>query len=176
MALSTGRQYARTLETGDRYIAADLDNKRHEVTVSTVSEHLDDSNSVYHQYADPVRYAHHTYSAVVHVTYRAPRCPHGNDWRWCERLRASTANGPPRSTPHTDEGHAARSGSPADRYEAWMIHTRNYRLVSLPERPDAPSGISLDVPILRRRVLRTATLTPDQQHLMDLWNGLMNGA
>lgn len=85
MAPSTGRQYARTLETGDRYITADVDNKRHEVTVSTVSEHLDDSHSVYHQHADPVRYAHHMYSAVVHVTYRAPRCPHGHDWRWCER-------------------------------------------------------------------------------------------
>lgn len=76
----------------------------------------------------------------------------------------------------TDEGHAARSGSPADRYEAWMIHTRNYQPVSLPERPDVPSGISLDVPVLRRRGLRTATLTPDQQHLMDLWNSLTNGA
>ncbi|MFD3504417.1 cell envelope biogenesis protein OmpA [Streptomyces sp. NPDC058678] len=76
----------------------------------------------------------------------------------------------------TDEGHAARSGSPADRYEAWMIHTRNYQLVSLPERPDVSSGISLDVPVLRKRVLRTATLTPEQQHLMDLFNGLMNGA
>lgn len=75
-----------------------------------------------------------------------------------------------------DEGHAARSGSPADRYEAWMIHTRNYQLVTLPERPEVPSGISLDVPVLRRRVLRTATLTPDQQHLMDLFNSLMNGS
>jgi hypothetical protein len=85
MALSTGRQYARTLETGDRYITTDLDNTPHEVTVSTVTEHLDDSNSVRHQYADPVDHAHFTYSAVVHVTYRAPRCPHGHDWRWCER-------------------------------------------------------------------------------------------
>jgi hypothetical protein len=76
----------------------------------------------------------------------------------------------------TDEGHAARSGSPADRYEAWMIHTRNYRLVSLPDRPDVPSGISLDVPVLRKRVLRTATLSPDQQHLMDLFNALMDGS
>ncbi len=57
-----------------------------------------------------------------------------------------------------------------------MIHTRNYQLVSLPERPDVPSGISLDVPALRTRVLRTAALTPDQQHLMDLFNALMNGA
>ncbi|KAF2774863.1 hypothetical protein [Streptomyces sp. OM5714] len=75
-----------------------------------------------------------------------------------------------------DEGHAARSGSPADRYEAWMIHTRNYQLVSLPDRPDVPSGISLDAPVLRKRVLRTATLSPDAQHLMDLWNALMGGA
>jgi hypothetical protein len=57
-----------------------------------------------------------------------------------------------------------------------MIHTRNYQLVTLPERPEVPSGISLNVPILRRRVLRTATLTPDQQHLMDLFNSLMNGS
>ncbi|MDX3321090.1 hypothetical protein PV415_29710 [Streptomyces sp. ME03-5684b] len=85
MALTTGWQYARTLETGDRYITTDLDNNRHEVTVSTVTEHLDDSNSVRNQYADPVDHAHYTYSAVVHVTYRAPRCPHGHDWRWCER-------------------------------------------------------------------------------------------
>jgi hypothetical protein len=80
----------------------------------------------------------------------------------------------PSRTP--DEGHAARSGSPADRYEAWMIHTRNYQLVSLPDRPDVPSGISLDAPALRKRVLRTATLSPDAQHLMDLWNALMGGA
>ena len=75
MAPTTGRQYARTLETGDRYITTDLGNKRHEVTVSTITEHLDDSTSVYHQSADPVRHAHHTYSAVVHVTYRAPPAP-----------------------------------------------------------------------------------------------------
>ena len=37
-----------------------------------------------------------------------------------------------------------------------------------------PSGISLDVPVLRTRVLRTATLTPEQQHLTDLFNALMN--
>ncbi|MFD0067426.1 hypothetical protein [Streptomyces sp. NPDC056690] len=85
MALTTGRQYARTLDTGDRYVTTDLDGERHEVTVSTTSEHLDDSHSLHHQAADPVRYTHHTYSAVVHVTYRAPRCPHRNNWRWCER-------------------------------------------------------------------------------------------
>ncbi|MGW1291197.1 hypothetical protein ACWD4N_48690, partial [Streptomyces sp. NPDC002586] len=43
-----------------------------------------------------------------------------------------------------------------------MIHTRNYQLVTLSDRPDAPSGISLDVPVLRKRVLRTATLAPEQ--------------
>ncbi|CAL9327799.1 hypothetical protein SUDANB56_00009 [Streptomyces sp. enrichment culture] len=75
-----------------------------------------------------------------------------------------------------DEGHTARSGSPADRYEAWMIRTRTYRLVHPPGRPDAPAGISVDVPVLRTRVLRAAALTPGQQHLMDLWNALMNGS
>ncbi|WP_177235416.1 cell envelope biogenesis protein OmpA [Streptomyces sp. MUSC 14] len=80
----------------------------------------------------------------------------------------------PSRTP--DAGHTARSGSPAERYEAWMIHTHRYRLVPLPDRPETPSGISLHVPILRKRVLRTAPLAPDLQHLMDLWNALMNGS
>ncbi|MFJ4790991.1 cell envelope biogenesis protein OmpA [Streptomyces sp. NPDC088794] len=79
--------------------------------------------------------------------------------------------------PHTpDDGQAARAGSPADRYEAWMIRTSNYRLVTLPDQPTMPFGISLDAPVLRKRVLRTATLTPEQQHLMDLWHALMNGS
>ncbi|MFI8221304.1 cell envelope biogenesis protein OmpA [Streptomyces sp. NPDC085932] len=78
----------------------------------------------------------------------------------------------PARTP--DEGHTARSGRPADRYEAWMIHTSSYRIVSAPDRPDAPIGISTGVPVLRRRLLRTATLTPDQQQLMDLVNSLWN--
>ncbi len=77
--------------------------------------------------------------------------------------------------PRTDETSAARNGSRADRYEAWMIHTRMYQLLLLPERPDVPYGISLDVPVLRKRVLRTAALSADQQRLMDVWNDLMNG-
>ncbi|CAM5671550.1 cell envelope biogenesis protein OmpA [Streptomyces griseomycini] len=72
-----------------------------------------------------------------------------------------------------DQGHAARGGRPADRYEAWMIRTRNYRLVLTPDRPGAPVGISVDVPVLRRRLLRTATLTTDQQRLMNLLRPLM---
>ncbi|MCC9690224.1 hypothetical protein [Streptomyces althioticus] len=57
-----------------------------------------------------------------------------------------------------------------------MIHTQTYRLVHPPGRPDAPAGISVDVPVLRKRLLRAAALTPGQQHLMDLWNTLMNGS
>ncbi|GGW76493.1 hypothetical protein GCM10010350_71750 [Streptomyces galilaeus] len=37
-----------------------------------------------------------------------------------------------------------------------MIHTRTYRLLFPPDRPSAPIGISLDVPVLRRRLLRIA--------------------
>jgi hypothetical protein len=90
--------------------------------------------------------------------------------------RACTDPSCPCPSRSPDEGHTARSGSPADRYEAWMIHTRNYRLVFPPDQPDVPVGISVHVPVLRKRVLRTATLTPDQQHLMDLWHALMNGS
>ncbi|MFC9165576.1 hypothetical protein ACFTZ8_32835 [Streptomyces fungicidicus] len=55
-----------------------------------------------------------------------------------------------------------------------MIHTRTYRPAFTPDRPGAPTGISIDVPVQRRRLLRTATLTPDQQRLMDLWNALLD--
>ncbi|MFF8848131.1 cell envelope biogenesis protein OmpA [Streptomyces sp. NPDC015127] len=74
-----------------------------------------------------------------------------------------------------DGGHAARSGSPADRYEAWLIHTRNYRPVFGPDRSDMPSGVSLDVHVLRRRVLRTAQLTAEQERLTGLVRGLLGG-
>ncbi|MFJ9752439.1 cell envelope biogenesis protein OmpA [Streptomyces chartreusis] len=73
-------------------------------------------------------------------------------------------------------GPDARSGSPADRYEAWMIHTSNYRLTPAPDRADVPMGISVDVPVLRKRVLRTATLTPEQQRLLDQFKALLNGS
>ncbi|MFF8932264.1 cell envelope biogenesis protein OmpA [Streptomyces longwoodensis] len=120
------------------------------------------------------------------LPYAAAHCPMLNGTRTHYRrspVLASHPAGRPCSEPScrclsgtTDEGHTARSGSPADRYEAWMIHTRNYRLLSPPDRPDVPSGISLDVPVLRRRVLRAATLSPEQQHLMDQFNALMDGS
>ncbi|GHB77651.1 hypothetical protein GCM10010377_79900 [Streptomyces viridiviolaceus] len=56
-----------------------------------------------------------------------------------------------------------------------MIHTQTYRLVHPPGRPDAPAGISLDVPVLRRRVLRTAQLTAEQERLMGLVRSLLDG-
>ncbi|MGW6600497.1 hypothetical protein [Streptomyces sp. NPDC055036] len=55
-----------------------------------------------------------------------------------------------------------------------MIHTPTYRLVLPPDQPEAPSGISVDVPVLRKRVLRTAVLTPDQEHQMSLLHGLLD--
>ncbi|MEU7688835.1 hypothetical protein [Streptomyces spectabilis] len=56
-----------------------------------------------------------------------------------------------------------------------MIHTRRYRLVFAPTPPGLPTGISVDVPILRRRLLRAANLAPAQQQLLDLWHALMTG-
>ncbi|MFD7708613.1 cell envelope biogenesis protein OmpA [Streptomyces sp. NPDC059786] len=120
------------------------------------------------------------------LPYAAAHCPMLNGTATHYRQRPVLASHPA-GRPCTDasclcpprapnESHTARSGSPADRYEAWMIHTRNYRLVEPADRPDAPSGISLDGPVLRKRVLRTAALTPDQQHLMDLFNALMNSS
>ncbi|MGW3335759.1 cell envelope biogenesis protein OmpA [Streptomyces rubiginosohelvolus] len=67
-----------------------------------------------------------------------------------------------------DDGHAARSGRPADRYDAWMIDTRHYQLVPHPAAPNAPAGISLNVPILRKRTLREATPTAAQSAFLNL--------
>ncbi|MCX5106954.1 hypothetical protein [Streptomyces sp. NBC_00439] len=67
----------------------------------------------------------------------------------------------------SDKGHSARSGRPADRYESWMISARHYRLVPHPGT-GAPVGISLNAPILRRRVLREAALPPDHASLLAL--------
>ncbi|CAL9670756.1 hypothetical protein SUDANB15_07383 (plasmid) [Streptomyces sp. enrichment culture] len=117
------------------------------------------------------------------LPYAAAHCPMLNGTATHYRHRPVLATHPagrpctdpscPCPSPSPDQGHAARSGSPADRYEAWMIHTRNYRLLFTRGRPSTPIGISLDAPVLRRRLLRTATLTPDQQHLMDLLRPLM---
>lgn len=120
------------------------------------------------------------------LPYAAAHCPMLNGTATHYRQRpvlASHPAGRPCTDPSCpcpslspDEGHAARSGSPADRYEAWMIHTRNYRLVFPPDRPDAAAGISLDVPVLRSRVLRTAHLTAEQERLMGLVRSLMDGS
>ncbi|WP_331732657.1 cell envelope biogenesis protein OmpA [Streptomyces sp. NBC_00989] len=67
-----------------------------------------------------------------------------------------------------DAGHTARSGSPADRYEAWMISTADYRLVVQPDAPGVPAGISLAVPIRRKRLLREAALPENTAHLLEL--------
>nr|WP_205614708.1 cell envelope biogenesis protein OmpA [Streptomyces chartreusis] len=67
-----------------------------------------------------------------------------------------------------DQGHTARSGRPADRYEAWMIAARDYRLVSHQDQPDLPVGISLSVPVLRKRTLREAVLPAEAAALLAL--------
>ncbi|MFD4574261.1 hypothetical protein ACFWNK_19865 [Streptomyces sp. NPDC058417] len=72
----------------------------------------------------------------------------------------------PEQTP--DQWHNARSGQPAERYEAWMIAARHYRLVFSQDASDVPAGISLDVPVLRKRVLREAALPAEHAALRDL--------
>ncbi|MET8572987.1 cell envelope biogenesis protein OmpA [Streptomyces sp. NPDC004783] len=118
------------------------------------------------------------------LPYAAAHCPMLNGTATHYRHRPVLATHPA-GRPCTDpscpcpsrspsEDHPARSGSPADRYEAWMIRTRTYLPVYAPDRPDVPIGISVAVPVLRRRLLRTAVLTPEQQRLMDLWHALMD--
>ncbi|MEU1409462.1 hypothetical protein ABZ471_45845 [Streptomyces sp. NPDC005728] len=49
-----------------------------------------------------------------------------------------------------------------------MIAARNYRLVPHQDTPGLPLGISLNVPILRKRTLREAVLPADHAALLDL--------
>ena len=112
------------------------------------------------------------------LPYTAVHCPMLNGTATHYRQRpvlASHPAGRPCTDPSCpcpslkpDEGHAARSGSPADRYEAWMIATRRYQLVPHPDTSDVPAGISLNVPILRKRTLREASLPAAQAALLDL--------
>jgi hypothetical protein len=112
------------------------------------------------------------------LPYAAAHCPMLNGSATHYRSRpvlASHPAGRPCADPSCpcpaqahDTGHAARSGRPADRYEAWMIAARHYRLVPHQAASGLPAGISLNVPVLRKRVLRTAALTTAQQALMNL--------
>ncbi|MGW7131325.1 hypothetical protein ACWGIA_23730 [Streptomyces bobili] len=69
-----------------------------------------------------------------------------------------------------DQGHTARSGARADRYEAWMIHTRHYLLTGPDDQPGVIDGISTTVP-----VLRNATLPPEQEDLLNLLRSVLDG-
>ncbi|MFJ9580618.1 cell envelope biogenesis protein OmpA [Streptomyces sp. NPDC101191] len=112
------------------------------------------------------------------LPYTAATCPMLNGQATHYRQRSVLASHPagrpctdpscpcPSRTP--DNGHAARSGRPADRYEAWMIDTRHYQLVPHPDTPAVPAGISLNVPILRKRTLREATPTAARSAFLDL--------
>ncbi|MET8411721.1 cell envelope biogenesis protein OmpA [Streptomyces sp. NPDC005195] len=118
------------------------------------------------------------------LPYTAVRCPLLNGTATHYRDRPVLAGHPagrpctdpscPCPFPAPDDGHTARSGAPADRYEAWMIHTRSYRLTGPADRPGVISGISTNVPVLRRRLLREATLTSDQQHLLSMVRDLFD--
>jgi hypothetical protein len=47
-----------------------------------------------------------------------------------------------------------------------MIHTRNYRLTGPHNQPGVIAGISTDVPVLRKRLLRKAGLPPKDEDLL----------
>ncbi|GGP80841.1 hypothetical protein GCM10010278_69220 [Streptomyces melanogenes] len=112
------------------------------------------------------------------LPYAAAHCPmlngHATHYRSRPVLASHPAGRPcPDAScacpaPGADEDHTARSGQPADRYEAWMIDSRHYLLAYRQEAPDVPVGISLNVPILRKRVLREAALPADQAAVLDL--------
>jgi hypothetical protein len=70
-----------------------------------------------------------------------------------------------------DSGHAARSGRPADRYEAWMISSSTYGLVR--NSAGEPVGIRLDVPVLRTRLLREAALPREAARFLEAFKALL---
>ncbi|MFF3957366.1 cell envelope biogenesis protein OmpA [Streptomyces sp. NPDC001890] len=117
------------------------------------------------------------------LPYTAATCPMLNGQATHYRQRPVLASHPagrpctdpsclcPSRTPDND--HAARSGRPADRYEAWMIDAGHYQLVPDPDIPDVPVGISLNVPILRKRTLREATLTAVRSALLNLMHSVL---
>ncbi|MFF4699890.1 cell envelope biogenesis protein OmpA [Streptomyces chattanoogensis] len=110
--------------------------------------------------------------------YAAAHCPMLNGTATRYRTRPVLATHPagrpctdpacpcPQQTP--DAGTFARSGQPADRFEAWMIAGPDYRLITAPQRPREPIGIDLNVPIRRKRLLREATLGEQEAGLLDL--------
>lgn len=72
-----------------------------------------------------------------------------------------------------DEGHAARSGRPADDFDAWMIDISNYRIKSAPGRPRVLLGVDLDVPVLRIRPIRR-TPRPELDRLRALVSAVLD--
>ncbi|MCX4919843.1 cell envelope biogenesis protein OmpA [Streptomyces sp. NBC_00687] len=118
------------------------------------------------------------------LPYTAAHCPMLNGTVTHYRSRAVLTGHPagrpcadptcpcPSSAP--DQGHIARSGARADHYEAWMIHTRNYRLTGPDDQPGVIDGISSDVPVLRRRLLRKATLSREQEDQMRILRAVLD--
>ncbi|MCM2430920.1 cell envelope biogenesis protein OmpA [Streptomyces sp. RKAG337] len=70
-----------------------------------------------------------------------------------------------------DEGHSARSGRPADDFDAWMIDIANYRLKKGPRQPNVLLGLDLAVPVLRIRPIRRNP-RPDVAELLTLVRSL----
>lgn len=80
---------------------------------------------------------------------------------------------PDKIRPGADQ--AARLGQLVDRYEAWMIALDSYRLVlDNDDDPTVPLGIALDMPVLRRRLLREAALPERAEALLAALRGLLD--
>ncbi|MFE9428996.1 cell envelope biogenesis protein OmpA [Kitasatospora sp. NPDC006697] len=100
------------------------------------------------------------------TTYRASsmlaRHPAG---RPCDDLNCPCLEAVP------DEGHSARSGRPADDFDAWMIDTSHYRIKTAPDRPHVLLGVDLAVPVLRIRPIRRNP-QPELDRLLALFSAL----
>lgn len=98
------------------------------------------------------------------LAYSKLRCPMLNGSAATYRTSSSLARHPagrPCDDPSCpclevapDQGHSARSGRPADDFDAWMIDSAHYRIKTAPDRPNVLLGVDLAVPVLRVRAIR----------------------
>jgi len=111
------------------------------------------------------------------VVYAKAQCPMLNGTSTHYRRRAAIETHPagqpcddptcpcPVSLPGPD--HEVRSGRIADDFDSWMIDRHAYALKWSQGDPPVLLGVDLDVPVLRKRPVRRAPLTAEQQELLD---------
>ncbi|MFJ7416452.1 cell envelope biogenesis protein OmpA [Streptomyces sp. NPDC098077] len=158
-----------TLHAGGRYLFGALDKDRRDRALverrcQVCGQSLDERICLAVRPAD------------VHAGYTAepgmhPECL-AYSVRACPMLSGETTRY--RATPASsglpgvaEAGNGPRAGRPADAFDAWWITPRSYCVKTDPEHPGQLLGLDLDVPVLRKRLIRPAA-GPDLDSLLAL--------